>query len=115
MTKSFFVFMLFCFVFLISLDGNSQQTDLKKLDETGLKTAFAQDDSAKALINLFYRKRESATWRGIIGLGLVAYSIRLASVDSYPGSYYVGPILFSPLYISGFIALIKYKQKNLLT
>ena len=104
-------------LFILSLTtqtASAQQTDLKNLSEIELKQAFAEDDSSKALINLFYRKRKGALLRGLIGGGLAGYSAGSALGAGNTAGALIGPIVFSPLWITSITAGNKYKQENLL-
>src|SRR5688572_17265484 len=114
MKKLFFgIFLLFTLL-ICSQKVTAQQTTKRDLSKNELINAYEKDDSSKAIINLFYRKRNWAMWRIIIGGGLAGYSAGTALASDNPKSAIVGPLVFAPLYITGITSSNKYKQETLL-
>ena len=110
MQKFFLTTVLFALFFTCSLTVSAQQ-DVTK---AALLNTYAQDDSSKAIINLFYRKRRGALIRGLVGGGLAGYSAGSALSSGNTSGVLIGPIVFSPLWITSITGANKYKQHILL-
>jgi hypothetical protein len=103
--------------------AQAQSAKPKAVTKSDLLQEFSQDDTSKALINLFYRKRTGAILRGIGG-GLAIARIATAEPSKQAqqlndtdqtGPILLGCILASPFIITSITSSIKYKQETLLT
>jgi len=110
-------FLIICFLVTQKVAAQStpttHQSNTVNLSKEELINTYS-DDSSKAIINLFYRKRKGASWRGAIGGGLAGFSAGSAIGAGDVGSAYIGPLIFSPLIITSITQNAKYKQSTLL-